>query len=215
MEWDWSTGRFCRAEAAAATTQQISCDLDPIPCLRREVGVSFRYLQETANCQHPILFDASGSKGTELRLIAADPVATLTALEVEFDRSIRLSALPVHLSRRAGCDAAQGAVLDALGDEQVRYLPIGDAPGVACLVVGAGQSQSHPVNTLAGEIASHYGAGGPAVLRGRALIVGGRPDAPTTLTERTAQDLAHMVMIEVRMRTSRVCSVPMVRSPRQ
>lgn len=140
---------------------------------------------------------------------------TLAALAVGFDRSIRVSELPVPEHGTGDPDAAgHTAVLEALADTQVHYYPLGTTAGIACLAVGANhQASDHPVNGLAGDIVTHYGPGGPSILRGRALVLGGWPSTPTPIAEKAAVDLANLILIKVRTSTATVRSVPIVAAP--
>lgn len=131
--------------------------------------------------------------------MSAAVTAARTALVVGLDRTIRLSEFPVRADQP---ESFHAAVLGLLGDAEADCFPIGSAPGLACLVVGAGHQDSDlPVNDLAGDIATHYGSGGPRILRGPALIVGGSPSASVGLSESAALDLAQMVMFTIRMAT--------------
>ena len=127
-------------------------------------------------------------------------IASVTALIVETDRTIRAGRLAVddYWTSRA-VEHGRAAVLDAVGDNVTRYYAIGDAAGIACLAVGATRQHSDhdPINTLASDIVARYGRDGSPLLRGRAVILAGWECAPQSIPDGAADDLARMILADI------------------
>ncbi|WP_341514525.1 hypothetical protein AAC389_29765 (plasmid) [Rhodococcus qingshengii] len=116
-------------------------------------------------------------------------VAHLPALVIETDGTIHPEQIPVSsywtgTTQKVRAEQhGRGAAFDAVRDTWALFHPIGDAPGIACMAVGANHQadKRQPVNETATAILTRYGTAPEAPLRGRAVILSGSDARPGPL----------------------------------